>query len=359
MSNDTQSTKENFLSVIDLNSTMINSLENYKIRPDDDIPPPQPCIEILSENSSSILGTLGNFSLVIGKAKSKKTFLMSLVVSASTKNGILYEKMKATFPLDQNQILYFDTEQGKHHVKKHLDNICKLSDNTNPENLHVYGLRPMSPMERLQKIESAILTKENLGLVIIDGIKDLVTSINDEEQASMISTKLLKWSGEKNIHIITVLHQNKGDNNARGHLGTELVNKAETVLSITKLSGNSHTSIVESEFCRGKEPEPFAFEINSEGLPVIVDTWMKPESRKSKVDTLSDANLYRMMLECFTSSDVLSYSDLLIQTKIAFKKLHHDTLGDNKAKEIIMTSRNKGLVVQNGHKQPYRIGNQN
>jgi hypothetical protein len=264
--------------------------------------------------------------------------------------------MKANFPLDQNQILYFDTEQGKHHVKKHLDNICKLSDNPNPDKLQVYGLRPLSPKERLEKIESAIYKTENLGLVVIDGIRDLVTSINDEEQSCMITAKLLKWSENRNIHIITVLHQNKGDNNPRGHLGTELMFKSETVLSITKLSGNNNISVVKSEFYRGEEPEPFAFEINSEGLPVIIDTWIKPDVKQSKVETMSDANLHRMMLECFTRSESLSYSDLLVQTKLAFKTLHHDTIGDNKAKELIMSCRNKGLIVQNGHKQPYRIG---
>jgi hypothetical protein len=35
---------------------------------------------------------------------------------------------------------------------------------------------------------------------------------------------------QKVIHIHTILHQNKADENARGHIGTELNNKAETVL---------------------------------------------------------------------------------------------------------------------------------
>ncbi|MCU9931164.1 mobilization protein, partial [Escherichia coli] len=76
--------------------------------------------------------------------------------------------------------------------------------------------------------------------------------------ATMIVSKLMKWSEEKNILIVTVLHQNKGDNNARGHIGTELNNKAETVLSVSKSSDNEMVSIVQAEMCRNLEPESFA-----------------------------------------------------------------------------------------------------
>ena len=39
---------------------------------------------------------------------------------------------------------------------------------------------------------------------------------------------------EYDLHIHCVLHLNKGDNNVRGHIGTEMSNKAETVLVINK-----------------------------------------------------------------------------------------------------------------------------
>ena len=39
-----------------------------------------------------------------------------------------------------------------------------------------------------------------------------------------------------------ILHQNKGDENARGHIGTELNNKAETVLLVEKDKGDADTS---------------------------------------------------------------------------------------------------------------------
>ena len=44
----------------------------------------------------------------------------------------------------------------------------------------------------------------------------------------------MQWTDDRQIHIHTILHQNKGDENARGHIGTELNNKAETVLLVEK-----------------------------------------------------------------------------------------------------------------------------
>ncbi len=41
----------------------------------------------------------------------------------------------------------------------------------------------------------------------------------------------MKWTELHNIHICTVIHENYGSAKARGHIGTELANKAETVNS--------------------------------------------------------------------------------------------------------------------------------
>lgn len=46
---------------------------------------------------NSIIGTLGNFSAAIGKAKSKKTFNVSAIAAAALKNGIVLH-YRACFP---------------------------------------------------------------------------------------------------------------------------------------------------------------------------------------------------------------------------------------------------------------------
>ena len=61
--------------------------------------------------------------------------------------------------------------------------------------------------------------------MVIDGIRDLVYDINSPSEATCVISKLMQWTDEYQIHLHTILHQNKSDENARGHIGTEINNK--------------------------------------------------------------------------------------------------------------------------------------
>ena len=178
-----------------------------------ELPPPPIAwtLEINGENYTC--GTKGDFSVLIGKAKSKKTAVLSMIANKWAKDN------------PTKKMLYFDTEQGEHDAINVIKRIVRNAPN--PQNILPSHLRTKSPLERLELIEFAIENTNDVELVIVDGIRDLVSSINDEEQATKIASKLLRWTEEKKFHLITIIHQNKGDNNARGHLGTELINKAQ------------------------------------------------------------------------------------------------------------------------------------
>lgn len=248
-------------------------LKDAKIDPKKPLTLPSVCLSVIgSDGKEGIIGSMGDFTLVIGKPKSRKTFCISLFLASIIINALIQGRIKGKLPPDKNRAIFFDTEQSEYYVQKVFHRVCKLIGFT-PENFDAYCLRKHTPAERLQIIETAIQTTPNLGFVAIDGIRDLVTSINDEAEASNIASCLLRWTQEKQIHIITALHQNKGDQNARGHVGTELVNKAQTVLSVSIDPNNKSVSIVEAEFCRDLEPETFAFTVNEDGLPEVITDW--------------------------------------------------------------------------------------
>mgnify|MGYP002232569402 FL=1 len=54
------------------------------------------------------------------------------------------------------------------------------------------------------------------GLVIIDGIRDLMLDINSTSESVEVINKMMEWSSKYDLHIHCVLHLNKGDNNVRG-----------------------------------------------------------------------------------------------------------------------------------------------
>ena len=81
--------------------------------------------EILSVKGS-VIGTLGNFSASIGKAKSKKTFNVSAIVAAALKNGTVL-RYAAELPEAKRKVLYVDTEQSPHHCLNVMERIMRMA----------------------------------------------------------------------------------------------------------------------------------------------------------------------------------------------------------------------------------------
>ena len=211
-------------------------------------------------------------------------------------------------------------------------------------------------------MKEAIYRTENGGLVIIDGIRDMVYDINSPGESTRIISKLMQWTDDRQIHIHTILHQNKGDENARGHIGTELNNKAETVLLVEKDKGNSDISHVSAMHIRAMDFEPFAFRINDRALPELAEGY-KPEARKpgrpsvEKFDPYKDISepQHRAALEAaFALKEEYGYKELedtLIKTYLAEGvRLNHQN-----AVALITMLRNKRMIVQeNGRKYSFK-----
>lgn len=329
-------------------SKLLKDLRESKIDPSKPLSLPPVCLSLIgSDGKEGIIGSMGDFSLVIGKAKSKKTFCVSFFLATMAKNQVIQNHFKGNLPSEKSTIIFFDTEQSEYYVQKVFHRVCALTETT-PQNFDAYCLRKFTPSERLDLIDIAIKTTPELGFVVIDGIRDLVTSINDEEEATKIASCLLRWTQEKQIHIITVLHQNKGDNNARGHLGTELVNKAQTVLSVTLDPMDKNISIVEAEFCRDREPESFAFFVNEEGLPQLIGDWKPapPQSggrpKKSSPDEVDSKIHWDTLSEIFRDLPQPNGTDIknCLNTKFG--------IGTNKSGEYLTYYEKGGYIKREG-----------
>ena len=222
---------------------------------------------------NSTIATLGNFSASTGKAKSKKTFNVSAIVAASLA-GRQVLNYRAHLPEGKQRILDVDTEQGGFHCHNVLERILRLAGlpaTSDSENLDFICLREYSPSVRVEVIDYALRQGKGYGLVIIDGIRDLMLDINSTSESVEVINKMMEWSSKYDLHIHCVLHLNKGDNNVRGHIGTEMSNKAETVLVISKSNENPSISEVHALHIREKEFKPFAFTVDDGGLPVMAE----------------------------------------------------------------------------------------
>ena len=227
---------------------------------------PEKCIDIVINQQSYIFGTLGNFSLVQGKAKSRKSYFISSLASAALSSQDVASTLRGY--VNDKCVVYIDTEQGDFHaqrVKKRILQMAGLPTNVNNDRLRYFKFRSLdSNKERLKFVEFVIQTIDNIGLLIIDGVADIASKgVNDEEEATLIASSLLKWSAQHNCHITIVLHENKHDRNAKGHLGAYLVQKAETTFSAKKSERSKDITEISAEYTRNAEPPALEMTINA------------------------------------------------------------------------------------------------
>ena len=303
------------------------------------------------------IGTLGNFSASIGKAKSKKTFNVSAIVASALTNSTILH-YRSIFPEDKRKVLYVDTEQGRYHCQTVLKRILRLADlpeDKEPDNLVMLALRKYSPKMRLAIVEHAIGTIPDLGLVVIDGIRDFLYDINSPSESTDIISKLMQWTDDRQIHIHTILHQNKNDENARGHIGTELNNKAETIMQVEADKEDKTVSVVEAVHIRDREFEPFAFRINEEAMPEPVESYLPKEKKTGRPtkgpfdpDKEIPKNVHRPALDAvFANGNINNYDDYIERLKEGYG-LQGIKLGYNKAVKVATLLSDKQMVIKEG-----------
>ena len=233
------------------------------------LPDEQPLISI----DGNCICSRGNISAICGEAKSKKTFLASALVASAM--AIPYNKLNNFKNVDKDMdmnVLWVDTEQGERHVRRVIERIsamtgAKMGGSVSEPRLMTLSLRELSPTERYSIMLDTI-ARYPFDLIVIDGIADLQRNTNDLEESDALVGALMSLSTKTNTHILCVLHTNPGSDKARGHLGSSLQRKAETVIYVHR---NGECSVVEPQFCRNEPFERFAFNISEEGIPEICD----------------------------------------------------------------------------------------
>ena len=302
--------------------------------------PPPVSMQIMSEGKPITLFTKGNFSIVTGAAKSRKTFLLSMLIATAIKG-----KTQDQFYCEGEGLnILFDTEQSKYKAQQIGKRICNLSETVNPENLEIYSLRTLDPDQRIELIDRVLATTPNIKFVAIDGIIDLdIDPILQADQAQRIVSKLMQWSEIYHCHIVCVLHYNKTVATLLGHLGSFSHRKAESIIEVSKCKEDNTLSLVKALDCREQEFAPFAFSVDPVGMPFIyrdytfVKIAKEAKAPKPKAITPHDLGAEKhseILTLTFKIIKEYGYSDLWRSIKNAGAQLGLN-IGNNKAMEFI------------------------
>ena len=325
------------------------TLDNFKeiwesllIRASDEFEIPPEVIRI----EGTTISTLGNFSASTGKGKSRKSFNVSAIV-ASALTGRKVLKYEASFPEGKDRILYFDTEQSPDHCRtilRRINKLCGYPEKKDDDRIRFAFLRQETTLDRRDIIECALITEPNIGLVIIDGLRDLLFDINSSTEAAEVIGLLMRWSSQFNVHIHTVLHLNKGDDNLRGHIGTELNHKAETILQIKVSEEDENISEVSASMVRDRKFPPFAFSIDDEGVPVLEEDYEfdpKPKRESFNYKKMSEEKHRDALDKAFEGAAKVGYGELIDRLKVGY-----EAQGFGRSYAIL--SKLKTFLVENG-----------
>ena len=207
---------------------------------------------LLSYENSEIFAEQ-TISCISGQSKSRKTFLMSLLIEQ------LFNPTSGFESDFCDEILYIDTEQSQRRIESITHRFSR------PELITFVSIREYGIAERYYIIEKGI-EKLRPSIVVIDGVADLCADVNDQAYSTKLLNKLLEWTGKYKCHITTVLHNNPMGEKMRGALGTQMQHKASCVMaSETK----GPITRITSTFNRDKDFNPFKFTINESGIPVM------------------------------------------------------------------------------------------
>ena len=189
----------------------------------------------------------GDLVAISGKEKCGKTTDCRIIVSALMKG----EYMGVT-ALEKNvSVLWIDTEQASQTsraVCRGIEMMCGFEPSD--ARFVYFALREYPDRQEMTEAMRMLFNEYCPDIAIVDGIRDFIPDFNDVVESAEIVLECMRLSSGVSAEqarkkglterppccVCCILHQNKpkDDNNMRGHLGTELSNKAGEVWEATQ-----------------------------------------------------------------------------------------------------------------------------
>lgn len=281
----------------DVRRAKMEELRPYWLDPRIDYPEPY----FMLEYNGVPFSTIGGIQAISGQKKNGKTFVLTMLMAAVLGHdtervqeylpGLTVPERTIDYLGHEPRVLFVDTEMEKLSSAKVLRRVhwlCGWDMKMPNDRFNVLWLRSVKKDEkeeayqkRFRLIHQAIDAVEP-DFVIIDGLRDVMATINDEAQATTVIGDLSAMAEERQMCIWNALHQNPRPGNdmeskMRGWTGTELGNKvSDTFLSIKQKKGADVIFTVKQDDARNKDVEDFQYIITdaagSLGIPKILNT---------------------------------------------------------------------------------------
>jgi hypothetical protein len=323
-------TNNNLPNILTTGEQMLAELRPYLLDPRKDYPEPY----YMLEYNGVPFSTIGGIQAISGQKKQGKSFvltqLMAAILNCGSERtqqflpGLKVPQRTIDYLGHEPRVLYVDTEMEELNSAKVLRRVhwlCGVDMNQPfPEDrFNVLWLKNMprdseerAHIRRYRLIKYAIEVFKP-DIVFIDGIRDLLSTINNEEIGTQILSELASLADERHMCIWNALHQNpkaNGDGSEakmRGWIGTELGNKvSDTLISLKSKTASGVTFTVKQQDARGKDLDDWKFQITDDagnlGVPRIITRGTNLSSKSKEQAECDDIADVRTWIEEASSS---------------------------------------------------------
>jgi len=306
---------------------------------------------ILTQNENAVIFP-NTINVIQGQAGKHKSRLAENVCAALLRNEYCNKQLlgfKRTSAEVTYTVVYVDSERNLSDQLPHALQRIQLRAGYMKEetltNFRYISLLQINRKDRFDTLKEYLeyLRKSDSSslFLVLDVSTDCIEDFNKVEKSMELIDLMNVAVNETNVTFLCIIHENPGSEKGRGHFGTELMNKASTVIQVgfEKDAHHNETELIRAKYlkCRSTaKHEPFYFKYctKEEGLVLASegDIADAANCRRRKADIPDIAEQLEKILG---GGESVNRIDLLAELMKAFD-IKERTLED-RLKEIIDT----------------------
>ncbi len=269
---------------------------------------PEQNISVFKFNDTHLLSKGGIMTLCaksgIGKSSVMEAFISSHLNAESDSLGVSLSLQE-----ERSKILFIDTERSKWEVHNAWSKLMKRAnlkeEDSAVDDVIYASVKKLNVEQKRQYIDSILELNNDIGLVVFDGASDFLNNTNDIIEGN----KFIEWINtfNDNITLAFTIHTNPTDNKPRGHLGSELCRKSESVLNANR-QGDIYE--ITTDFDNGKNRHGKHNTWNYKYCD-IEDMFVSTDEKPKIISIEKESNNLKLLNKIFKAHKTLYWSDII------------------------------------------------
>ena len=316
---------------------------------------------ILEQNGNPVIFP-HTINVIQGQAGKHKSRLAENICAALLKKHDCHNELLGFKRTNYDAVLtvvYVDTERNlSEQLPRALQSIqvtAGYNKEDTPANFQYISLLQIDRKERfgtLKEYLNHLRQSDNQSLfIVLDVSTDCIEDFNKVDKSMELIDLMNMAINEHDVTFLCIIHENPNSDKGRGHFGTELMNKASTVIQVgfEKDANQNETEVIRAKYlkCRSTakhDPIYFKYCTDAKGLVLASDADITAAANKRKQKAATD-EIIEHIQKYIGNGSAISRTDLL-------RKLCKDSKAstrtiENRLNEIIRN--NESITNNEGH----------